>query len=299
MLRLVVTDWLFRKGHGAEMSYNRYDMLSRKGLVMRSNAKLLFVSKSSYGGDWHSVPHTHAFAELFFVARGGGRFQIEDKLYPVAPGDMVFVNPNVEHTETSLNVEPLEYVVLAAEGLQLSAEEGQDGRFCIFHLADRRREIQLYLHTMLQEIEQKPPGYEIVCQNLLETMIIQLMRRMDFPVTAFTTPARHTKRVCVVVKRYIDEHYKESLTLDALAEIAHVNKYHLAHSFMKENGIPPMKYLLVRRIEESRHLLESTDYTLSQIARILGFSSASYFSQSFQRLEHISPREYRRARTGD
>lgn len=276
------------------MSHNRYDMLPPKSLVMHGRAKLLFVSKARYGGDWHSVPHTHSFSELFFVLRGAGRFQIEEKLFPVATGDMVFVNPNVEHTETSLNVEPLEYVVLAADGMQISGGEGQDGRFGIFHFADRHREIQMYLHSMLQEIEQKPSGYEIICQNLLEIMLIYLMRRMDFSETPFRRPP-HTERVCAVVKRYIDEHFKEPLTLEELSEIAHVNKYHMAHSFTRANGVSPMKYLLMRRIEESRYLLKNTDYTLSQIAHMLGFSSGSYFSQSFHRLEHISPREYRRA----
>ena len=41
-------------------------------------------------------------------------------------------------------------------------------------------------------------------------------------------------------------------------------------------------------------LLISTDFNLSQIAQILGFSSLSYFSQSFRRLEGISPMEYRK-----
>ena len=46
--------------------------------------------------------------------------------------------------------------------------------------------------------------------------------------------------------------------------------------------------------DESRMLLVSTDFNLSQIAQILGFSSLSYFSQSFRRLEGISPMEYRK-----
>ena len=53
-------------------------------------------------------------------------------------------------------------------------------------------------------------------------------------------------------------------------------------------------YLHSRRIQESRFLLSETDHSLSQIARILGFSSLSYFSQSFRRLEGVSPMEYRK-----
>ena len=56
----------------------------------------------------------------------------------------------------------------------------------------------------------------------------------------------------------------------------------------------PINYLISRRIEESRFLLRETDHTLSLIAQILGFSSLSYFSQCFRRVEGVSPLEYRR-----
>ena len=56
--------------------------------------------------------------------------------------------------------------------------------------------------------------------------------------------------------------------------------------------------LISRRIQESRFLLRETDLRLSQIAQILGFSSLSYFSQSFRRLENMSPLEYRRQQRG-
>ena len=91
-------------------------------------------------------------------------------------------------------------------------------------------------------------------------------------------------------------HFKENLTLDQLAGLAHINKYYLSHAFRREFNISPISYLISRRIQESRFLLAETDHSLSQIAQILGFSSLSYFSQSFRRQEGISPMEYRRQR---
>ena len=69
-------------------------------------------------------------------------------------------------------------------------------------------------------------------------------------------------------------------------------------TFRREFNISPISYLISRRIQESRFLLCETDHTLSQIAQILGFSSLSYFSQSFRRLEGVSPMEYRKRRRG-
>ena len=76
--------------------------------------------------------------------------------------------------------------------------------------------------------------------------------------------------------------------------MVHISKYHLSHTFQKEFHTSPISYLIARRIQESRFLLRETDHTLSQIAEILGFSSLSYFSQSFRRAEGMSPLEYRR-----
>ena len=82
--------------------------------------------------------------------------------------------------------------------------------------------------------------------------------------------------------------------LDKLAEITHVNKYYLSHTFQREYNTSPINYLLNRRITESKALLTSTDFSLTQISEQMGFSSPAYFSQSFRRFSGQSPLEYRR-----
>ena len=59
-------------------------------------------------------------------------------------------------------------------------------------------------------------------------------------------------------------------------------------------GTSPINYLLSCRIQESLYLLSKTQMSLSQISGTLGFSSPSYFSQSFRRMQGISPLEYRK-----
>ena len=123
--------------------------------------------------------------------------------------------------------------------------------------------------------------------------LLWLLRQDNLTLTAAAAD-RRSSRECDLVRRYIDDHFKENLTLDQLAALAHINKYHLVHTFRKEYNTSPISYQISRRIQESRMLLVSTDFNLSQIAQILGFSSLSYFSQSFRRLEGISPMEYRK-----
>lgn len=271
----------------------------RRQPVDRDVTKLLYVSTAKYGGDWHSLMHTHACTELFYVVGGMGQFKVAEKLIPVSPDDLVIVNPNVEHTEVSLNASPLEYIVLGVEGMEFAADENGDRRYSAFNFHSGREDILPYLRGMLREIEQKSAGYEVVCQDLLEVLVVKLMRHTDFSLTV--TPAQQSSKECAEARRYIDSNFKENISLDQLAELTHVNKYYLVHSFSKEYGVSPINYLIGRRIEESRYLLADTNHSLSQISHMLGFSSPSYFSQSFRKLEGISPMEYRkrqRARAG-
>ncbi len=86
----------------------------------------------------------------------------------------------------------------------------------------------------------------------------------------------------------------DPITLDLLARQAHQNKYYVAHTFKEAFGISPIKYLMERRVEESKYLLEETDYSIGQIASITGFSSASHFCQAFRRITGTTAIDYRK-----
>ena len=204
--------------------------------------------------------------------------------------DVVIVNANVPHTEVSQLESPLAYTVLGVEGLGTLA--GAEG-YTMLHLHTGWEELVLCLRLMLQEAEGALPGHEAVCQNLLEVVMIRLGRQRDITLSGEAAGPR-SSRECDLVRRYIDNHFKENLTLDQLAQMAHLSKYYLVHAFRREFGASPISYLIGRRIEESRFLLRETDHTLSLIAEILGFSSLSYFSQCFRRVEGVSPMEYRK-----
>lgn len=274
------------------MSENRYDLISKVSLDARVSAKLLYVSTAKYGGDWNSMPHTHACAEMFYVVGGKGQFRIEDKLYPVEENDLIIVNPHVRHTETSLDSKPLEYIVLGVDGLELMVSEEESNPFAIINFKAAGADILFLLTNMLKELEGKAPGYETICQDLLDILIIRLMRGSDFSAKLIPSTVQVSKE-SAAVHRYIESHFKENVSLDDLAEVAHLNKYHMTHLFTRDYGISPIKFMLNLRIKESCYLLRTTDHPLSQIARITGFSSPSYFSQSFRKAEGISPTDYR------
>jgi len=273
------------------LSRSHYSLEKDQSYTIRGTAKLLNVASAKYGGDWHSVPHTHNHMELFYIVGGKGQFLIQDQLYPVNANNLVIINPNITHTEDSLNAQPLEYIVLGIEGIELAVGENSNGHFCILDHFESL-EVSTCLRNILREMEMKSPGYEDICQAFMEILIIRLMRSTGLSVPA-EPQVSTANRQCTAVRRYIDLHFKEPLTLDFLAEEAHMNKYYLSHTFKREYGVSPINYMITRRLEESKYLLAETDLSMSQIAQLLGFSSLSYFSQVFRRTQSVSPMEYR------
>lgn len=278
------------------MSRSYYSLNKDQPFTIRGTAKLLNVASATYGGDWHSVPHTHNHTELFYIVGGKGQFLIEDQSYPVGVNNLVIINPNVNHTEDSLNAQPLEYIVLGIDGVGLATGTNSNGQFCILDHVESA-EVSSCLRNILREMEQKNTGFEDVCQAYMEILIIRLMRSTSLAVPS--EPLQGTgNRQCAAVKRYIDLHFKEPLTLEQLAEEAHMNKFYLSHTFKREYGISPINYMISRRIEESKYLLAETDLSMSQIAQLLGFSSLSYFSQVFRKTLGLTPMDYRQNARG-
>ena len=273
------------------MSRSHYSLDKEQAFTIRGTAKLLSAASARYGGDWHSVPHTHNHTELFLIVGGRGQFLIGDALYPVNRNNLVIINPNVPHTEVSLNAQPLEYIVLGIEGVELAGSDSSDGRFNILDHGESV-EISGCMRNILREMEQKNTGYEDMCQAYMEILIIRLMRSTGLSLRPDAQPAPPNRRYAGI-RRYIDLHFKEPLTLDLLAEECHMNKYYLAHAFKREYGVSPINYMINRRVEESKYLMAETDLSVSQIAQLLGFSSPSYFSQVFRRTQSLSPMEYR------
>ena len=264
-------------------------------------ARLLYVSTSKYEGDWQSLLHSHPFSELFYVVNGQGTFIAEDIEFPVKKNDMVIINPHVRHTEKSLPGAPLDYIVLGIEGLSFafekivaarSGESAQAPSGTVSKYNVSKTNVCTCLNLMLEEVSRQEEDYETVCQNLLEVLLISMLRSGSLSVVPDNS--RLLNRECTQIKNYLDANYSETITLDSLAALTHMNKYYLAHTFTKYVGLSPINYLLQKRIQEGKCLLESTSYSIAQISDLLGFSSQSYFSQAFRKATGMTPMQYRK-----
>lgn len=259
---------------------------------LQHSLELLYFSSAKYEHDWHSTLHAHQCVEMFYVVKGTGSFRVEDILFPIQKDDIIIVNSGVEHTELSSTQSPLEYIVLGMKGNEFLLDSQQDHRFCVLNDPSVTRQFLPYLNLISAEVSKKESHYQDVIQNLLQILAVHLLRSRS--AATYTPQAGTVNPKCAQIKRYIDNHYKENITIDTLANVAFLSRSYLIHLFTKEYGEPPISYLIKRRVEESRYLLAKTDYSILEIGLMLGFSSGSYFSQSFRRLEGIGPNEYRR-----
>lgn len=270
------------------MGINKYQLDSNA--LLPFSGRLHYITYSMYEGEWKSIRHSHSFAELFYVKSGKGTFLIEDKTFPIVKDDFIILNPNIEHTEISAAASPLEYITLGVEDLQFSFLEKEE--FLLLNCASLPVSLQSCFTAILAEAEQKTPGYEPICQNLMELFCLYLNRYTQS--ASEIVSSRNTSRECSRIKRYIDSNYQEDLTLSSLANMAHLNKYYFVHAFTKFYGQSPMSYLTQRRIQVSRDLLSSSDFSISEIAQLSGFSSSSYFSQCFRRICGMTAGAYRK-----
>lgn len=261
----------------------------------RSDFQLRYISISKYEGDWHSLPHTHQFTELFYVLHGEGVFYIENEKVPVKTDDLIIINPNVEHTEKTFPNNPMEYIVFGVEGLAFSFTEHDQayGRgYSFYSYGSDKNQFINFAQLMMHEFQDKKPGFEKVCHGLLEVLLVYISRKQKLSV--ISEASFQLSKECAIAKRYIDTNYAQDITLDSLAEITHINKFYLAHSFTECVGQSPISYLTERRLAACKELLSSSNLSVTQIATSAGFSSQSYFSQIFAKKVGMSPRQYRK-----
>lgn len=255
--------------------------------------KLLYVTESKYDYDWHSTFHSHFFTEMIYVTKGTGFFVTTEEKIPITSNQVVVVNENIQHTEESNLDDALEYIALGFQGFSFKDSASDELiPFSIYKIDRDREEVQNILQMLLKEAKKLRYQNTLICQNLLEILLVHLFRNNQ--VALEKTSFRLFNKDVSAVKYYIDRNYKENITLDQLAEFSHINKYYLAHSFKKSIGLSPIEYLNEVRIGKSKYLLESTDHPISFVASITGFSSPSYFSQSFKRSAGLSPQQYRK-----
>lgn len=138
------------------------------------------------------------------------------------------------------------------------------------------------LHNMISESESVSE-----LNDLLENVSLSIAAKVN---------NYNNKSIKLVLRKaidYIQEHYKEQITLNDVAEHVYVSTSYLSRMFKKELGKNFVDFLNGLRIEKAKELLMDPQYKTYEVAEIVGIADAHYFSRLFKKYEGLSPTEYR------
>lgn len=130
-----------------------------------------------------------------------------------------------------------------------------------------------------------------ICEKLLALLTL-LMQESWHPEAVRAGGAK--RQNLQEIKDYLDAHYGEKITLDALAEQFYINKFYLTRVFKEQFGQTVTGYLMQLRITQAKRLLRFSDKNIETIAQKCGMSDANYFSRIFKKVEGTTPGQYRR-----
>lgn len=147
-------------------------------------------------------------------------------------------------------------------------------------------------HVIKQMVSTRTKIESLTSMAKLEQMPNEICHKYCLLVKNYANPeySRLTKDVI----DYIQLHLEEELSLNFLAEQFGKNASALSHSFSKETGISLTKFIHQARVHEAIRLFNTTDFSVSDVAIMVGYQDFSYFSKVFSGQTGMSPREYRK-----
>jgi AraC family transcriptional regulator len=138
-------------------------------------------------------------------------------------------------------------------------------------------------------------GGPLAAESLANVLAVHLIRHVLAP----RQPARRRDGTLPRAKlraivEYIEEHLDAGPTLEQLAAVARLSPHYFARQFKRATGLPPHQYVILRRVERAKQLLQArTDLSLAEVAAHAGFLDQSQFSFHFKRLVGVTPRQFR------
>ena len=160
-----------------------------------------------------------------------------------------------------------------------------------FHAEDSAPYLQL-LDTLYGLADSDAYVRDMQIYEKLIALLTLLMQESWHPDAARATGTK--RQNLQEIKDYLDAHFAEKITLDALAERFYIKKFYLTRVFKEQFGQTVTGYLMQQRITQAKRLLRFSDKSIETIAQECGMNDANYFSRMFKKVEGVTPGEYRR-----
>jgi AraC-like DNA-binding protein len=266
------------------------------------------------GYDMDGRMHWHDCLEISMVRSGRGRYQLEGREIPMAPGDVIVLN-NTEPHRLVVDEGPMEQPVfifdpsfvwcsgVASDGqdyLRPFFSRGSDFLNRIPPDAEGSGEIRMHLEAISREMSERRDGYRAMVRARLLMVLTYLYRHFRASGTVAESAGARRKRLSVAEEalRRIESGYAEPLALVGVAAEVHVSPQYLSSVFRRTHGVGFLEALHRVRVDHAVRLLEETDRKVTDIASACGFGSLAAFHRSFLRLAGRTPSACRAARRG-
>lgn len=143
----------------------------------------------------------------------------------------------------------------------------------------------------------KPAHFAEVFRKMLDTLSCSPDRIKENPEEENLAGSGEHQYFIEEALKYINEHFKEKLTLEMVASKVFINPKYFSHVFKKEVGISFTEYIINLKIKHACRLLKTTNYPAYRISLECGFSDPSYFNRVFSAQMNMTPQAYRKSKS--
>lgn len=255
-----------------------------------------------------NVPiHWHNDLEINLIREGEAVFQVYQKSYRVRTGEGFLLNRNVPHSCSSPGNEHVRYSTILVRPDFLYGDFGSDVERkcfqpflqnsaipCIYLTGfdENGKEILQKLNQVEEAFDRKRFCYELKIKGLLCEAFAMILYGHRQELTKFVPANLQELERLEKMLNYLNIHFTEVISLQDLADQVHLSREVCCRLFKKMTGKTITGYLEEYRVNKSFSLVQSGQYSMTQITEMVGFSNPSRFASAFRKRFGCNPGEY-------
>ena len=252
--------------------------------------------------------HWHRTVELFYMESGCLEYTTPNGKWVFPAGSGGFVNSNVLHTSQITQTEESNLQLLHLfEPFFISGEHGNRmGQKYVLPLVSSPgiEMIALYPNDLAQAVilekirqafnlSDQEWGYEFRLREALTEVWMMLFDLARPTMEATKGIARSNEQIKVMME-HIHENFSHPISVEELAEVAHISKRACFRLFQENLHMTPVEYIKTYRLKMACQMLAKGNQPITEVASQCGLGSSSYFGKTFREEFHCTPLEYRK-----